>query len=76
MIVELQALSFRAYSNYVELLLAGAAFYVVGWQKRIDLFKLALLVIGSVVAFRTMRDAWFLCIPAAACLADAPGEDA
>ncbi len=75
MIVELQALSFRAYSNYVELLLAGAAFYVVGWQKRIDLFKLALLVIGSVVAFRTMRDAWFLCIPAAACLADAPRED-
>lgn len=69
-IIELQALSFRAFSNYVELLLAGAAFYAVGWQKRIDLFKLALLVIGSVVAFRTMRDAWFLCIPAAACLAD------
>ncbi len=75
MIVELQALSFRAYSNYVELLMAGAAFYMVGWRNRIDLFKLALLVIASVVAFRTMRDAWFLCIPAAACLADAPVED-
>ncbi|MFI5118744.1 MAG: hypothetical protein ACHP8B_18815 [Terriglobales bacterium] len=73
-IIELQPLSFRAYSNYVELLLAGAAFYAVGWQKKIDLFKLALLVIGSVVAFRTMRDAWFLCIPAAACLADTTVE--
>ena len=75
MIMELQPLSFRAYSNYVELLIAGAAFYTVGWRKRIDLFKLALLVISSVVAFRTMRDAWFLCIPAAACLADKPVED-
>ncbi|MGB9071271.1 MAG: hypothetical protein WCC22_01250 [Terriglobales bacterium] len=73
-IIELQPLSFRVSSNYVELLLAGAAFYAVGWQKRIDLFKLALLVVGSVVAFRTMRDSWFLCIPAAACLADTPVE--
>jgi hypothetical protein len=75
MIIELQALSFRAYSNYVELLMAGAAFFLVGWQKKIDLFKLTLLVISSVVAFRTMRDAWFLCIPAAACLADTPVDD-
>jgi hypothetical protein len=76
MIMELQPLSFRVYSNYVELLMAGAAFYAVGWRKKIDLFKLSLLVIGSVVAFRTMRDAWFLCIPAAACLADNPLDDA
>jgi hypothetical protein len=34
-----------------------------------------LLVVSSVVAFRTMRDGWFLCIPAAACLADNPVED-
>ena len=75
MIIELQALSFRAYSNYVELLIAGAAFFIVGWQRKIDLFKLTLLVISSVVAFRTMRDGWFLCIAAAACLADNPVED-
>ena len=74
-IVELQPLSFRVYSNYVVLLLAGAAFYAVGWQKRINLFKLGLLTIGSVVAFRTMRDAWFICVPAAACLADTSVDD-
>ena len=76
MIIELQPLSFRAYSNYVELLLGAAAFFVVGWQKRIDPFKLSLLVFASVAAFRTMRDAWFLCILAAACIADVPVEEA
>ena len=72
MIVELQALSFRAAGNYIELLLAGAAFFAVGRQRKVDLFKLALLVVASVVAFRTMRDAWFLCITAAALIADVP----
>ncbi len=71
-IIELQPLSFRNNSNYFELLLAAAAFFVVGWQKKIDPFKLLLMVVASVVAFRTMRDAWFLCIPAAACIADSP----
>lgn len=76
MIKELQPLSFRGYENYVELLLAGAAFFAVGWQKKIDPFKLALLAMASVLAFRTMRDSWFLCIAAAACIADAGSESA
>jgi hypothetical protein len=72
MIKELQPLSFRATENYVELLLAGAAFFVVAWQKKIDLFKIALLVMATILAFRTMRDSWFLCVAAAACIADVP----
>ena len=82
-IVELQPLSFRGYSHFLELLTGAAGFYAIGWQaktgqanagqSRLDLFKLALLTVGSVVAFRTMRDAWFLCLPAAACVADAFG---
>ncbi len=68
---EFQALTFRAITHYVELLLAGAAFFALGRQKRIDLFKLVLLTVASIVAFRTMRDSWFLCIAAAACIADA-----
>jgi hypothetical protein len=75
-IQELQPLSFRASNNYVELLLAGAAFVAVGWQKKVDLFKLLLLVMASVVAFRTMRDSWLLCVAAAACIADALGAGA
>ena len=71
-IMELQALSFRTPSNYVELLLAAAAFLAVGWQRKVDLFKLALLVAACLVAFRTMRDAWFLCLTAMAFIADVP----
>ncbi len=67
---EFQALNFRAFIHYVELLLAAGAFFTLGRQKRIDLFKLALLIVASAVAFRTMRDSWFLCITAAACVAD------
>ena len=72
---EFQALNFRAVSHYVELLLAVAAFFTLGRQKRVDLFKLALLSVATVVAFRTMRDSWFLCITAAACIADTWGTE-
>ncbi|MGA3087432.1 MAG: hypothetical protein ABSD75_02395 [Terriglobales bacterium] len=71
-IIELLPLTFRSYSHYAELLLAASGFFAVGWQRKLDPFKLALLTIASAVAFRTMRDAWFICIPAAACLADFP----
>ena len=70
MIMELQPLSFRAGSHYVQLLLMAFAFFAVGRERRIDAFKLLLLAVAGMVAFRTMRDAWFICIPAAACIAD------
>ncbi|MGA9641870.1 MAG: hypothetical protein WBQ72_10770 [Terriglobales bacterium] len=87
-IVELQPLSFRYASEFLELLLAASGFFALGWQANlgrarhssprqsdappgIDLFKLALLTAAVVVAFRTMRDAWFICLPAAACIAEA-----
>jgi hypothetical protein len=74
-IVELQPLPFRLLSNYIELFLAAAGFYVVGWKKKIDPFKLALLVVACVVSFRTMRDAWFICLSAVACIADFPAPE-
>ena len=76
MIRELQAINFRAGSHYVQLLLTGAGFFALGWRKNIDPFKLALLIVASVVAFRTMRDSWFICISAAACIADFPAPQA
>jgi len=69
-ISELQPLTFRGYSHFAELFLAAAGFYAIGWQKKLDLFKLALLAAASMVAFRTMRDAWFICFSAAACITD------
>ena len=73
---ELQPIGFRGYENFAELLLACAAFYAVGWRKKVDLFNLGLLAVACVVAFRTMRDSWFLCVIAAACIANAPVADA
>ncbi len=70
MINELQPLSFRYIEHYLQLLLTAAAFFVMGWQKKIDPFKLALLIVASLVSYRTMRDAWFICISAVACIAD------
>jgi hypothetical protein len=70
-IQELQAPEFRYATDYVLVLLTSAGFYAVGSRKNLDLFKLLLLIIAAVVAFRTTRDAWFVCIPAAAFIADA-----
>jgi hypothetical protein len=67
---ELQALNFRFLVHYVQLLLTGAAFFALGRQKKVDLFKMGLLAFSAIVAFRTTRDAWLLGITAAACLAE------
>ena len=69
---ELQALNFETFGHYLVLGLGAGAFFAIGWSRKISLFKLALMLIASVVAFRTRRDAWFLCVPAAACIADFP----
>ena len=70
-IIELQPLSFRGYSHFAELFLTAAGFFAVGWRRKLDLFKLTLMTAASVISYRTMRDAWFVCLPAAACVADA-----
>jgi len=71
---ELQPLDFRSSRHYVQLFLAALGFYAVGFQKKLDPFKLAVLAVASVVAFRNMRDSWFICITAAACFADCAAE--
>jgi hypothetical protein len=73
-IAEFVALSFRGYADFVQLLLTGFAFFALGRQKKLDLFMLVLLSLASIVGFRTQRDSWFICIPAAACLALAWGR--
>ena len=75
MIMELQPLNFRAGSHYVQLLLMAFAFFAVGRRRQVDVFRLLLLSIAGAVAFRIMRDAWFICIPAAACIADSLADE-
>jgi hypothetical protein len=72
MIEELQPLSFRLSNHFVQLLLTGGGFVAIGWRKKLDPFKLALLTFASIVGFRTARDCWFLAITAAAFIADFP----
>jgi len=72
---EMQPLSFRGLNHYVELLLATAGFFAVGRQKKLDPFKIALLAVASLVAFRTTRDGWFICISSGAFIADSPPEE-
>jgi hypothetical protein len=75
MIQELQAINFRSESHYVQLLLTGAGFFALGWRKKLDPLQLALLVVAAVVSFRTMRDSWFICMSAAAVIADFPAPE-
>ncbi|MGD0161114.1 MAG: hypothetical protein ABSB39_01495 [Candidatus Sulfotelmatobacter sp.] len=72
---EFRSLNFRDVTHYVELLLCAAAFFTLGRRKRVDLFQLALLIVTSMVAFRTMRDSWYLCLAAAACIANSWGQE-
>ncbi len=69
-IKELQPLSFRSWMHFSQLFLTAAAFFALGWRRKVDPFRLALLCLTTVVAYRTMRDAWFIVIPAAACIAE------
>jgi hypothetical protein len=70
LIQELQPLGFRSFTEYVLVLLIAAAFYALGSQKKVDVFKLSLLVVASLSAFRTSRDAWLVAVCAVAFIAD------
>lgn len=74
-IVELQPLTFRLPQHFVQLFLTAAGFCAVGWRKKVDLFKFALMIVASFLAFRTLRDCWFVSTTAAAFIADFPAPD-
>ena len=67
-IVEFRAPNFRQVPHYIQLLLLVAAFFAMG-RRKIDPYKVALLTLTSLVSFRSVRDVWFACIPAAVIIA-------
>jgi len=75
-IQELQSPSFTTLICFVLLFVIMAAFYAVGWRKKLDTFQLCLLIVASLCTFRTVRDAWFVAIPAILFLADFPADPA
>jgi hypothetical protein len=81
---EMTPLGFRQPQDFVLALLVMAAFFSLGRQRSRDLFKLALLMVAAVLAFRVRRDAWCAVIASIAVIADllsvqqdhdAPGEN-
>jgi hypothetical protein len=75
MIQELQPLTFQVPSHYLQVLLTGAGFVALVRKRKVDLFKTGMLIVATVIGYRTMRDSWFICIAAAACIADVPAEE-
>lgn len=73
-ILELAALNFRNPLHYVELVIALAAFFALGWRRRLDLFRVSLLLVVTAVAFRSNRDVWYLVVVAVVLIAEALRE--
>jgi hypothetical protein len=68
---ELHSLSFRRPEDYALLLLAMAAFLSLGRQRSRDLFKLSLMIVCMMFAFRIQRDTWFVVLPSIAVIGEA-----
>jgi len=69
--LEMQAPAFRRPQHFVLLLLVMAAFWALGRQRSRDLFKLGMMGIFVMLAFRVQRDVWCVVFPAIAVIADA-----
>jgi hypothetical protein len=70
-IIEYSAMNFRHPQHYLQLLLVLVAFFAVGWKHSFEPFRLMLLTSTALVAFRSQRDGWFVCIAAGMLLAEA-----
>ncbi len=68
---EMQALAFRRPQHFVLMLLVMAAFLTLGRQRSRDLFKLGVMGVFVMLAFRVQRDVWCVVLPAIAIIADA-----
>jgi hypothetical protein len=70
LVVELRAMDFRKPQHFLALILALAAAMAIGWRRDTRLLWPALLVIASVLAFRSVKEIWFISVASAAALAD------
>ena len=68
---EMQASDFRRPQHFVLLLLVMAAFFALGRKRSRDLFKLGVMGIFVMLAFRVQRDVWCVVLPAIAVIAEA-----
>ena len=69
-ISELKAMSFRQPQHFGVLLLALAAALAIGWRRDAKPLWLIFLAAASMMAFRSVREVWFLAVVAACVIAD------
>ena len=60
----MSALDFRRPQEFVLLLLSMSAFVVLGRKRPVDLFKIALLTVATLVSLRIQRDSWIVVLAA------------
>ena len=68
-ISELRAMTFREPQHFAVLLLALGAAMAIGWRRDARPLWLVFLVVTSMLAFRSVREVWFLAIVAVAVIA-------
>ena len=65
-ISELHPMFFRSLADWLVLSLTLTGAFVLGWQRRWNVFYLALFVTAACFAFRARRDVWFMALVVAA----------
>jgi hypothetical protein len=70
-----QSLRFRTPQDYVLMLLAMAAFLWLGLRRSRNAFLIALLVLCTIAAFHSQRDAWLLGVASVAVIGSGAVED-
>lgn len=69
LIAELQAMTFREPQHFVALFLVLGAALAIGWRREISPLWPILLSFAAIVAFRSVREIWFLSIVSACAIA-------
>lgn len=67
---ELHPLFFRTPADWFVLILTLAGAYVLGWERRWQIFPLLLLAMGAMLGFRARRDAWVVVLAAVAIIGE------
>ena len=74
-IAELHPMFFRSLADWLVLSLTLTGAFLLGWQRRWNIFYLALFVMASFFAFRARRDVWFMALVVAAIVSEFAGTD-
>ncbi len=70
LVTELKAMSFREPQHFVAIFLLMGAAMAIGWRRDHSLLWPILLSIATILALRSAKEVWFLCVVSAGAIAD------